>query len=38
MIGDGTEEQNPNGKGDPARRIKSDEVDLAFGNKETKKL
>jgi hypothetical protein len=36
MMGDGTEEQNLNEKGDPARRIKSD-IDVAFGKKETKK-
>jgi hypothetical protein len=37
MMGDGTEEQNLNEKGDPALRIKSDEVDAAFGKKEPKK-
>jgi len=37
MMGDGTEEQNLNEKGNPALRIKSDEVDAAFGKKETKK-
>jgi len=37
MMGDGTEEQNLNEKGNPALRIKSDEVDAAFGRKETKK-
>ena len=34
MMGDGTEEQNLNEKGDPALRIKSDEVDAAFKQKE----
>jgi len=37
MMGDGTEEQNLNEKGDPALRIKSDEVDAAFDKTETKK-
>jgi hypothetical protein len=37
MMGDGTEEQNLNEKGNPTLRIKSDEVDAAFGKKETKK-
>jgi hypothetical protein len=37
MMGDGSEEQNLNEKGDPALRIKSDEVGAAFGKKETKK-
>ncbi len=37
MMGDGTEEQNLNEKGDPALRIKSGEVDATFGKKETKK-
>ncbi len=37
MMGDGTEEQNLNEKGDPALRIKPDEVDAAFGTKATKK-
>ena len=36
MMGDGTEEQNLNEKGNPALRIKSDEVDAAIGKKETK--
>jgi len=35
MMGDGTEEQNLNEPGDPAARIKSDEVDEAF-RKQTK--
>jgi hypothetical protein len=30
MMGDGTEEQNLNEKGNPAARIKKDEVDAAF--------
>jgi hypothetical protein len=37
MMGDGTEEQNLNEKGNPALRIKPDEVDAAFGKKEAKK-
>jgi len=37
MMGDGTEEQNLNEKGDPSRRIKSDEVDAAFDKKGLKK-
>ena len=37
MMGDGTEEQNLDEKGNPALRIKSDEVDAAFGKKETKR-
>jgi hypothetical protein len=36
MMGDGTEEQNLNERGDPAARIKKDEVDAAFG-KDAKK-
>jgi hypothetical protein len=31
MMGDGTEEQNLNERGDPKARIKKDEVDSAFG-------
>ena len=31
MMGDGTEEQNLGERGDPAARIKKDEVDAAFG-------
>jgi hypothetical protein len=31
MMGDGTEEQNLGQRGDPAARIKKDEVDAAFG-------
>jgi hypothetical protein len=30
MMGDGTEEQNLGQRGDPASRIKKDEVDTAF--------
>jgi hypothetical protein len=37
MMGDGTEEQNLNEPGDPSVRIKSDEVDAAFGKPEPKK-
>jgi hypothetical protein len=40
MMGDGTEEQNLGQPGNPAARIKKDEVDAAFGkdtNKDTKK-
>lgn len=33
MMGDGTEEQNLNQKGDPSARIKEDEVKDAFGEK-----
>lgn len=36
MMGDGTEEQNLGQRGDPAARIKKDEVDTAFA-KGTKK-
>jgi hypothetical protein len=36
MMGDGTEEQNLGQRGDPAARIKQDEVDAAFGNNPTK--
>ena len=35
MMGDGTEEQNLNQAGDPAARIKADEVEEAF-KKQTK--
>jgi hypothetical protein len=38
MMGDGTEEQNLNEPGNPAARIKKEEVDAAFGKKkDTKK-
>lgn len=33
MMGDGTEEQNLDQPGNPAARIKKNEVDAAFGNK-----
>lgn len=33
MMGDGTEEQNLNQKGDPSARITEDEVKEAFGDK-----
>jgi len=33
MMGDGTEEQNLNEPGNPAARIKKDEVEAAFGDK-----
>jgi hypothetical protein len=36
MMGDGTEEQNLGQRGNPAARIKEDEVDAAFA-KDTKK-
>jgi hypothetical protein len=36
MMGDGTEEQNLDQSGNPASRIKKDEVDAAFA-KDTKK-
>jgi hypothetical protein len=37
MMGDGTEEQNLNERGDPAAGIKNDEVDAAFGKRSAKK-
>jgi hypothetical protein len=37
MMGDGTEEQNLDEPGNPAARIKEDEVDAAFGKKNPKK-
>ncbi len=37
MMGDGTEEQNLGERGDPAARIKKDEVDAAFGRHAPKK-
>jgi hypothetical protein len=37
MMGDGTEEQNLDERGNPARRIKKDEVEAAFGKKTFKK-
>jgi hypothetical protein len=36
MMGDGTEEQNLGQRGNPAARIKEDEVDAAFGKKPAK--
>ncbi len=37
MMGDGTEEQNLNERGNPEGRIKKDEVDAAFGKHSPKK-
>jgi hypothetical protein len=37
MMGDGTEEQNVRERGDPAKRIKEDEVDAAFNPPAPKK-
>jgi hypothetical protein len=37
MMGDGTEEQNLGQHGDPAARIKKDEVDAAFSKGEKKR-
>jgi hypothetical protein len=37
MMGDGTEEQNLGQRGDPAKRIKEDEVDAAFNHTVSKK-
>jgi hypothetical protein len=37
MMGDGTEEQNLDERGNPAARIEEDELDAAFGNKNPKK-
>jgi len=37
MMGDGTEEQNLNERGNPAARIKENEVDAAFGKRPAKK-
>jgi hypothetical protein len=37
MMGDGTEEQNLDQPGDPAARIKEDEVAEAFGNQPPEK-
>jgi hypothetical protein len=36
MMGDGTEEQNLGQPGNPAARIKEDEVDAAFGKNKPK--
>ena len=37
MLGDGTEEQNLGERGDPAKRIKEDEVGAAFNQPAPKK-
>jgi hypothetical protein len=37
MLGDGTEEQSLGERGDPAKRIKEDEVDAAFNQPAPKK-
>jgi hypothetical protein len=37
MMGDGTEEQNLGERGNPAQRIKEDEVDAAFNQPAPKK-
>jgi hypothetical protein len=37
MMGDGTEEQNLNQPGNPAARIKKEDVDAAFGEQKPKK-
>jgi hypothetical protein len=37
LSGDGTEEQNLGERGDPAKRIKEDEVDAAFNQPTQKK-
>jgi hypothetical protein len=37
MMGDGTEEQNLDELGNPAARIKKDELDAAFGKHSPKK-
>jgi hypothetical protein len=37
MMGDGTEEQNLGQPGNPTARIKKDEVDAAFGKKDSGK-
>jgi hypothetical protein len=37
MMGDGTEEQNLGEPGNPAARIKEDELDAAFGKQKPKK-
>jgi hypothetical protein len=37
MMGDGTEEQNLGERGDPAQRIKGDEVEAAFNQPAPKK-
>jgi hypothetical protein len=37
MMGDGTEEQNLDERGNPTARIEEDELDAAFGNQKPKK-
>jgi hypothetical protein len=37
MMGDGTEEQNLGQRGNPAARIKKNEVAVAFGKRRSKK-
>jgi hypothetical protein len=37
MMGDGTEEQNLNERGNPGVRIKKDEVEAVFGKQSPKK-
>ena len=37
MMGDGTEEQNLNERGDPSARIKKSEVQAAFGKPKGKR-
>ena len=37
MMGDGTQEQNLNEAGEPSLRIRSEEVDAAFGKKQPTK-
>ena len=37
MMGDGTEEQNLDERGNPAARIEEDELDAAFGDHKSKK-
>lgn len=37
MMGDGTEEQNLDERGNPSERIKGDEVASAFSKKKSKK-
>jgi hypothetical protein len=37
LMGNGTEEQNLDERGNPAARIEEDELDAAFGNQKPKK-
>jgi hypothetical protein len=37
MMGDGTQEQDLDERGNPAARIKKDEVDAVFGKRDRKK-